>query len=249
MNVAEPFIRRPIATTLVMVGILVAGVVGYRTLPVSDLPTVDYPTISVSAGLPGASPETMAAAVATPLEKQFSTIPGIDNITSTSSQGSANITLQFSLDRNIDAAAQDVQTAIAQTLHHLPKGMDPPSYRKANPAAAPILFYVLSSSTLPLSTVDEYAETVLAQRISTIEGVAQVNVFGAQKYAVRIQLDPRALAYRRIGIDEVVDAVASNNVNQPTGVLWGRHQTLTVQANGQLGDAVAEGDIAFDETP
>jgi len=239
VNVAQPFIRRPIATTLVMVGILVAGVVGYRSLPVSDLPTVDYPTISVSAGLAGASPETMAAAVATPLEKQFSTIPGIDNITSTSSQGSANITLQFSLDRNIDAAAQDVQTAIAQTLHHLPQGMDPPSYRKANPAASPILFYVLSSPTLPLSTVDEYAETVLAQRISTIDGVAQVNVFGAQKYAVRIQLDPRAMAYRRIGIDEVVNAVASNNVNLPTGVLWGRHQTLTVQANGQLSDAVA----------
>ncbi len=239
MNVAEPFIRRPIATTLVMVGILVAGIVGYRALPVSDLPTVDYPTISVSAGLAGASPETMAAAVATPLEKQFSTIPGIDNITSTSSQGSANITLQFSLDRNIDAAAQDVQTAIAQTLRRLPQGMQPPSYRKANPAAFPIMFYVLSSATLPLSTVDEYAETVLAQRISTIDGVAQVNVFGAQKYAVRIQLDPRALAYRRIGIDEVVQAVASNNVNLPTGVLWGRHKTLTVQANGQLGDALA----------
>jgi HAE1 family hydrophobic/amphiphilic exporter-1 len=239
VNVAEPFIRRPIATTLVMVGILVAGVVGYRALPVSDLPTVDYPTISVSAGLPGASPETMAAAVATPLEKEFSTIPGIDNITSTSSQGSANITLQFSLDRNIDAAAQDVQTAIAQTLRRLPQGMQPPSYRKANPAAFPIMFYVLSSPTLPLSTVDEYAETVLAQRISTIDGVAQVNVFGAQKYAVRIQLDPRALAYRRIGIDEVVQAVASNNVNLPTGVLWGHHKTLTVQANGQLADAVA----------
>jgi HAE1 family hydrophobic/amphiphilic exporter-1 len=239
MNVAEPFIRRPIATTLVMVGILVAGVVGYRALPVSDLPTVDYPTISVSAGLPGASPETMAAAVATPLEKEFSTIPGIDNITSSSRQGSVNITLQFSLDRNIDAAAQDVQTAIAQTLRRLPQGMQPPSYRKANPAAFPIMFYVLSSKTLPLSTVDEYAETYLAQRISTIEGVAQVNVWGSAKYAVRIQLDPRALAYRRIGIDEVVQAVASNNVNLPTGVLWGHHQTLTVQANGQLQDAVA----------
>jgi hydrophobic/amphiphilic exporter-1 (mainly G- bacteria), HAE1 family len=239
LSISQLFIRRPIATTLVMVGILAAGVIGYRTLPVADLPTVDFPTISVRAGLPGASPETMAAAVATPLEKQFSTIPGIDNITSTSSQGSANVTLQFSLDRNIDAAAQDVQTAIAQTLRQLPQGMQPPSYNKENPAASPIMYFAVSSATLPLSTVDEYAETYLAQRISTVEGVAQVNVYGSQKYAVRIQLDPRALAYRRIGIDEVVDAVTNNNANLPTGILWGKDKALTVQANGQLQDAAA----------
>ena len=239
MSISQLFIRRPIATTLVMVGILAAGVIGYRTLPVADLPTVDFPTISVNAGLPGASPETMAAAVATPLEKQFSTIPGIDNITSTSTQGSASITLQFSLDRNIDAAAQDVQTAIAQTLRQLPQGMQPPSYSKQNPAASPIMYFAVSSPTLPLSTVDEYAETYLAQRISTVDGVAQVNVYGSQKYAVRIQLDPRALAYRRIGIDEVVDAVTNNNANLPTGILWGKEKALTVQANGQLQDAAA----------
>jgi HAE1 family hydrophobic/amphiphilic exporter-1 len=239
LSISHLFIRRPIATTLVMIGILVAGIVGYRTLPVSDLPTVDYPTISVRAGLPGASPETMAAAVATPLEKQFSTIPGIDNITSSSTQGSVNITLQFTLDRNIDAAAQDVQTAIAQTLHSLPEGMQPPSYSKANPAASPIMYFSVSSATLPLSTVDEYAETYLAQRISTVDGVAQVGVYGSQKYAVRVQLDPRALAYRRIGIDEVVSAVTNNNANLPTGILWGKDKALTVQANGQLQDAAA----------
>jgi HAE1 family hydrophobic/amphiphilic exporter-1 len=237
MNVAGPFIRRPIATTLVMVGILAAGIIGYRKLPVNDLPTVDFPTISVNAGLPGASPETMAAAVATPLEKQFSTIPGVQNITSTSSQGSVNITLQFTLDRNIDAAAQDVQTAIAQTLRQLPEGMQPPSYNKANPAASPIMYFSVSSATLPLSTVDEYAETYLAQRISTVDGVAQVNVYGSQKYAVRIQLDPRALAYRRIGIDEVASAITSNNANLPTGILWGKNQARAVEATGQLHDA------------
>ena len=239
MSISQIFIRRPIATTLVMVGILAAGVIGYRTLPVADLPTVDFPTISVHADLAGASPETMAAAVATPLEKQFSTIPGIDNITSTSTQGSVNITLQFALDRNIDAAAQDVQTAIAQTLRQLPQGMQPPSYDKENPAASPIMYFAVSSATLPLSTVDEYAETYLAQRISTVEGVAKVNVYGSQKYAVRIQLDPRALAYRRIGIDEVVNAVDNNNANLPTGTLWGKQKALTVQANGQLQDAAA----------
>ncbi len=229
------FIRRPVMTTLVMIAILVAGVMGYRILPVSDLPNVDFPTISVSANLPGASPETMAAAVATPLERQFSTIAGIDNMTSTSSLGSTQVTIQFSLDRDIDAAAQDVQAAIAAVQRQLPSDMPtPPSYRKVNPADQPILFIALTSPTLPLSTLDEYAQTLIAQRLSMIGGVAQVQVYGSQKYAVRIQLDPQALAARGIGIDEVVTAVAANNVNLPTGTLWGPERAFTVKASGQL---------------
>jgi HAE1 family hydrophobic/amphiphilic exporter-1 len=234
MNVAELFIRRPVMTTLVMAGILIFGILGYRRLPVSDLPTVDYPTITVSASLPGASPETMASAVATPLEKQFTTIAGIDQMTSISSQGSTQITLQFNLDRNVDAAAQDVQAAIAQTQRDLPQEMLPPSWRKVNPADSPIIYFALTSTTLPLSQVDEFAETNLAQRISTVDGVAQVQVYGAQKYAVRIQLDPRALAARKIGIDEVTTAIGAGNVNMPTGVLWGTQKAYTVEANGQL---------------
>ncbi len=239
MNIAGLFIRRPVATTLVMLAILIFGIVSYRLLPVSDLPNVDYPTISVSAGLPGASPETMAAAVATPLEKAFSTIPGVDNMTSSSSLGSTNITLQFSLSRNIDAAAQDVQSAISSTLRQFPPGMQPPSYRKVNPANSPILFEALTTDVMPLSELDEYAETILAQRISTVPGVAEVSVFGAQKYAVRVQLDPRALATRGIGIDEVASAIGSGNVNLPSGVLWGPDRATTVQASGQLHDAAA----------
>ncbi|HEU4588672.1 MAG TPA: multidrug efflux RND transporter permease subunit [Gemmatimonadales bacterium] len=237
MSIAEPFIRRPVMTTLVMAGILIFGVLGYRKLPVSDLPTVDYPTITVSASLPGASPETMASAVATPLEQQFSTIAGIDQMTSVSGQGSTQITLQFSLDRDVDAAAQDVQAAIAQTQRWLPPEMLPPSYRKVNPADSPIIYFALSSTTLPLSTVNEFAETNLAQRISTVDGVAQVFVYGSQKYAVRIQLDPRALAARKIGIDEVSQAISSGNVNRPTGILWGTQRAYTVQSNGQLQSA------------
>jgi len=231
------FIRRPVMTTLLMAGILFFGIMSYRRLPVSDLPNVDFPTITVNANLPGASPETMASAVATPLEKQFSTIAGIDNMTSNSQLGSTSITIQFTLDRNIDAAAQDVQAAISQTLRQLPTGMLPPSYRKANPADAPILFFTLTSATLPLSTLDEYGETMMAQRISMVPGVAQVSVYGAQKYAVRVQLDPSALANRGIGIDEVASAIASQNVNQPTGTLWGPNRAYTVQANGQLSNA------------
>src|SRR5687767_6159917 len=162
-----------------MSGILIFGVLGYRNLPVSDLPAVDYPTLNVSANLSGASPETMASAVATPLEKAFSSIPGIEQITSRSSQGSTNITLQFVLSRPIDAAAQDVQTAISRVVRQLPQGMQPPSYNKSNPSDMPILFYSVRSQTLPLSSVNEYAETVLAQRLSTIEGVAQVDIGGS----------------------------------------------------------------------
>jgi HAE1 family hydrophobic/amphiphilic exporter-1 len=240
VNVAELFIRRPVATTLVMLAILAFGIAGYQLLPVSDLPNVDFPTLSVSASLPGASPETMAAAVATPLEKQFSTIAGLDSMTSTNALGITQITLQFTLSRDIDAAAQDVQAAIAKAASQLPPGMPtPPSYQKVNPADQPILYLALSSPTVKLSTVDEYAETLIAQRISMVSGVAQVQVNGAQKYAVRVQLDPLALASRGVGIDEVSDAVQKANVNLPTGVLWGKHEALTVEANGQLSDAAA----------
>src|SRR5205814_39942 len=237
MNLSRLFILRPVTTTLVMAGILIFGVVGYRLLPVSDLPNVDYPVISVSANLPGASPETMASAVATPLEKQFSTIAGLDAMTSSSNQGSTSITLQFTLDRNIDAAAQDVQAAIAKTLRSLPTGIVPPSYQKVNPADSPILYLSLTSQMLPLAQLDEYAENVLAQRISTVEGVAQVQVFGSAKYAVRIRLDPRALASRGIPIGDVDDAIDAANVNLPTGILWGPSRTATVQATGQLRNA------------
>jgi HAE1 family hydrophobic/amphiphilic exporter-1 len=240
MNVSELFIRRPIMTFLVMLAILLFGVMGYRLLPVSDLPNVDFPTILVTANLPGASPETMASSVATPLEKEFSTIAGLDSMNSTSTLGNTQITLQFNLSRNIDAAAQDVQAAIARAQKQLPTDMpNPPSYRKVNPADQPILYLSLSSPTLPLSMVDEYAETFIAQRISTVSGVAQVQVFGSQKYAVRIRLDPEALATRGIGIDEVASAIARGNVNLPTGTLYGRYQAFTIEASGQLSNAEA----------
>ncbi|HUX26342.1 MAG TPA: efflux RND transporter permease subunit, partial [Burkholderiales bacterium] len=240
MNISEPFVRRPVMTGLVMISILVFGIIAYRLLPVSALPNVDFPTISVSASLPGASAETMAAAVATPLEKQFSTIAALDSMTSTSAQGTTQITLQFSLNRNIDAAAQDVQSAIATALKQLPPEMTtPPAFRKVNPADAAVFYLSLTSPTLPLSAVDEYAETMMAQRISTISGVAQVLVFGSQKYAVRVQVNPNALASMGIGIDEVQKAVANQNVNMPTGTLYGKRRAFTVEATGQLKDAAA----------
>jgi HAE1 family hydrophobic/amphiphilic exporter-1 len=244
MNLSEIWIRRPVMTVLVMFAFVLFGVVGYRQLPQSDLPTVDFPTINVSADLPGASPETMASAVATPLEKQFSTISGLDSMTSSSSLGSTDITLQFNLSRNIDAAAEDVQAAIAHAARQLPADMPtPPTYRKANPADAPILFLTLTSPDLPLSTLDEYGETTMAQRISMVQGVAQVMVFGAQKYAVRLQLDPHKLATLGIGIESVASAVSSANVNLPTGILYGPHRAFTVQTSGQLTDAAAYGSV------
>jgi HAE1 family hydrophobic/amphiphilic exporter-1 len=240
MNLAALFIRRPVMTTLVMLAILLFGIAGYRQLPVSDLPNVDFPTILVNASVPGASPDTMASAVATPLEKQFSTIAGLDSMTSTNALGNTQITLQFDLSRNIDAAAQDVQAAIARAAKQLPPDMPtPPSYQKVNPADQPILYLALSSPTLPLSTVDEYAETILAQRISMVSGVAQVQVFGSQKYAVRVQMDPKALATRGIGIDEVANAIHNGNVNLPTGILSGPHQAFTIESSGQLTEAAA----------
>ena len=240
MNLCEIFVRRPVMTVLVMVGILIFGLAGYRLLPVSTLPNVDFPTIQVSADLPGASPETMASSVATVLEKQFSTIAGIDEMTSVSGQGVTRITIQFSLERDIDAAAQDVNSAIASAARQLPATMpSPPSFRKVNPGDFPVFYLALTSETLPLSTVNEYAETYLAQRISTINGVAQVNVFGQQKYAVRVQLDPNALAARSVGINEVEQAVANANVNIPTGSLYGKERTFAVQSTGQLSNAAS----------
>lgn len=240
MNICDLFIRRPVMTTLVMMGILLFGLLGYRLLPVSDLPTVDFPTILVMAELPGASPETMASAVAIPLERQFSTIAGLDSMNSTNTLGMTRITLQFSLNRDIDAAAQDVQAMIGKAARQLPPDMpNPPSYQKVNPADFPILFLALSSPTLPLSAVHDYADTFVAQRISMVSGVAQVAIFGAQKYAVRTQLNPKALASRSIGIDEVVKAIQHGNVNLPTGTLYGTHQTFTIEASGKLNNAEA----------
>ena len=237
---SELFIRRPVLTTLLMSAIVIFGVMAYRLLPVNDLPNVDFPTIQVSASVPGASAETMASAVATPLERQFTTIAGIDSMTSTSALGATQITIQFTLSRDIDGAAQDVQAAIAKAAPLLPPGMPtPPTYQKVNPADQPVIYLALSSPTLPLYTVDEYAQTNLAQRISTISGVAQVTVFGSQKYAVRVQVDPRALAARGIGIDEVEQAIVRANVNKPTGALYGPHQAVNIQATGQLMDAAA----------
>ena len=240
MNFAEPFIRRPVATTLLVLSILTFGVMGYRLLPVNDLPTVDFPTIQVSASLPGASPETMAASVATPLEKQFSTIAGVSSISSSNSQGSTSITLQFDLSRSIDAAAQDVQSMIARAQRQLPPGMpSPPSFQKVNPADSPVLFLTLSSPTLPLSQLDRYAQNLLAQRLSMVTGVAQVSVFGSQKYAVRVDVDPLQLASRQIGIDQVAQAISSANVNRPTGTLYGPDRNFVIQASGQLLKAAA----------
>jgi hydrophobic/amphiphilic exporter-1 (mainly G- bacteria), HAE1 family len=227
-------------TVLVMAGILIFGLAAHQLLPVSTLPNVDFPTIQVTAELPGASPETMASAVATVLERQFSTISGIDEMTSVSGQGVSRITLQFSLDRDIDAAAQDVNSAIAAAARQLPATMPaPPSFRKVNPSDFPVYYLALTSQSLPLSAVDEYAETYLAQRISTVTGVAQVQVYGQQKYAVRVQVDPNALAARSIGINEVEQAVANANVNLPTGTLYGKERMFAVQATGQLQDAAA----------
>jgi hydrophobic/amphiphilic exporter-1 (mainly G- bacteria), HAE1 family len=238
VNIAAPFIRRPVATALIMLAVLLFGTLGYRSLPVSDLPNVDFPTLLVTASLPGASPETMASSVATPLERQFSTIAGLSSMNSTNSLGTTQITLQFDLDRNIDAAAQDVQAAITQASPLLPPDMpNPPTYRRANPADQPIIFIGLTSATLPMWRLDEYGETLLAQRISMVKDVAQVQVFGSQKYAVRVKLDPKALASRGIGIDEVERAVRAANVNLPTGVLQGQQQRFTVQATGQLTEA------------
>ncbi len=243
MNISGPFIRRPVMTTLLMAAMAIFGIMAYRQLPVSDLPPIDFPTIQVSAALPGASPETMASSVATPLEQEFSTIAGIDSMSSVSTLGSSQVTLQFNLSRDIDAAAQDVQAAISRAGNRLPRTMPaPPSYRKVNPADQPVIYMAIRSDTLPLHQLNEYAETVMGQRISMVAGVAQVQVFGSQKYAVRVQLDPEKLAVKGIGIDEVAAAIQSRNTNLPVGVLTGPEQALTLQSSGQLMSAEAYND-------
>ena len=244
MNPSALFIHRPVTTILIMLGLMLFGIMAYHRLPVSDLPSVAFPTIQVSASLAGANPETMAAAVATPLEKQFSTIAGIDSMTSTNSLGNTRITLQFDLERDIDAAAQDVQAAITAATRQLPSDMTtPPTYRKVNPADHPILYLAISSPTLRLSDLNEYAETLMAQRISMVNGVAQVMVYGSSKYAVRIQLDPEALAAKGIGVDEVATAVKNSNVNLPVGTVAGQDREYTVHSSGQLMRAEAYGPV------
>ena len=240
MNISAPFIRRPVMTSLIMLAIMIFGTFAYQLLAVNDLPSIDFPTIQVRASLPGASPETMASAVATPLERQLSTIASIDSLSSTNGEGSTIITIQFTLDRDIDAAAQDVQTAISQAARNLPREMpSPPSIRKVNPADSSIFYLTMTSDTLPLSEVNEYADTVIAPRISMVSGVAQVNVFGSQKYAVRVGLSPGKLASLKIGIDEVEQVLEASNVNLPTGGLEGESQSFTILVSGQLYNADA----------
>src|SRR5438309_1276907 len=238
MNISQTFIERPIATSLLMAAIALFGSVAYRSLAVSDLPNVDFPTLLVTASLPGASPETMAAAVATPLENQFSTIAGLNSMSSSNSLGNTQITLEFDLARKLDGAAVDVQAAITQATRLLPQGMPtPPTFTKVNPADQPVLYIALTSPTLPLWTLDEYAETRVAQRISMISGVAQVQVLGAQKYAVHVQMDPHAMAARQVGINEIETALKNWNVNLPTGAIIGPQRAFTLQASGQLTSA------------
>src|SRR5471030_934112 len=223
-----------------MVAIALFGVIAYRALPVSDLPQVDYPTLNVSASLPGGDPSTMASSVASPLERQFTTIAGLDSMTSRSSAGSTSITLQFALDRDIDSAAVDVQTAITAVMPLLPPGMPaPPSFRKFNPADDPLMMLWLTSSTVPMWVLDDYAETLVAPRISMVSGVAQVAIQGAQKYAVRVQVDPNKLRAQSIGINEVDAALQNWNVNVPTGQLYGAGVTFNIKASGKLMNAAA----------
>ncbi|MBI1894913.1 MAG: efflux RND transporter permease subunit [Acidobacteria bacterium] len=238
MNLSTLFIERPVMTALVSLSILLFGLIGFRALPVAALPSVDYPTIQVTAALPGASPETMASAVATPLEREFSTIAGVATMSSTNSLGSTQITVQFTLERDIDAAAQDIQAKISAAGGRLPPSMPrPPSYQKVNPAEQPILYLALHSGALPLYTVNEYADTLLAQRISMVSGVSRVMVYGAQKYAVRVQVNPELLAAHKVGIDEVQRSIASSNTNLPTGRLDGAQQGFTIQSSGTLSTA------------
>jgi hydrophobe/amphiphile efflux-1 (HAE1) family protein len=244
MSISEPFIRRPIATSLLMLGILVFGIGAYGLLPVAALPKVDFPTIVVSVNYPGASPDTMASAIATPLEQQFAAIPSLDQMTSTSGIGSLSITLQFDLDRNIDAAAQDVQTAINAATGVLPKDLpNPPTYRKTNPADRPVLIYAVHSDALPIYKVDDYAYTILAQKLSTVKGVSESRIFGQQPYAVHVQIDPGALAARGLGLEDVRNALVTAAVNRPKGSLEGQHQTFTLDTNDQLFNAASYRDV------
>src|SRR5690348_10237862 len=237
-SISEPFIRRPVATTLMMFGLLLAGITGYQHLPVSALPQVDYPTIVVSTTLPGASPETMASAVTTPLERQFGQMPSLAQMTSISSFGSSQITLQFTLDRDIDAAEQDVQAAINAASNLLPRTLPaPPTYSKSNPADQPILTLAVSSQTLPLAQVDDFADSVLAQKVSQVSGVGLVTIGGGQKPAVRVRVDPERLAGAGLSLEDVRTALAAANVNQPKGNLDGPRQDWALATNDQLTSA------------
>jgi HAE1 family hydrophobic/amphiphilic exporter-1 len=243
VNLSRPFIERPVATSVLMTALGLFGWIAFQTLPVSDLPSVDFPTISVNANLPGANPETMAATVATPLERQFSQISGLDSMSSVSSTGATRITLQFTLSRDIDGASQDVQTAIATAMRRLPDGIDAPTFRKVNPADSPILFLALTAKTIPLPELDRFADSHIAQRLSKVTGVAQVVVFGSQKYAVRIYLDPEAIAQRGLGLDRVVSAIQGANSNLPSGTLQGAGRTYTVKSSARLGQAQQFNDL------
>src|SRR5580704_5237402 len=244
MRITDFFIRRKVTTTLLMAAILVFGILSYLGLPVSDLPTVEYPTIQVQAALPGANPDTMASSVATPLEKEFSTIAGIDSMSSSSSLGATNITLQFDLTRNIDAAAQDVQAAISRAGGNLPTNMPaPPSYSKVNPAAQPILYMSCKSNTMTQAQLDEYAENLIGRRLSMVSGVARIQIYGAKKYAVRIQADPDKLAARQVDLETLRTAVTAGSVNLPAGSLYGHTKAYTVQSNSQLNTATQFGPL------
>src|SRR5664279_224562 len=244
MNISELCIRRPVLTTLVTASLIVFGAFSYRLLPVAALPAVDFPTIQITAQLPGASPETMAASVASPIERQLSTISGISSMTSSSSLGIAQITIQFDLGRNIDGAALDVQTALATAARLLPVEMTtPPFFRKVNPGDFPVLFISMRSDTMPLSLVDDYAETVVAPQLSQLPGVAQVSVYGAQKFAVRVQVDPAAAAARNISLDDIRNVVAKTNSSTPVGTLTGPKQSVTLTATSAIEHAADYRDV------
>src|SRR6185503_17376491 len=235
MNISETFIKRPVATSLLMFAVTLFGVLAYHALPVADLPNIELASLTVYANLPGANPDTMASAVATPLERQFTGIAGLDSMVSVSSTGSTRITLQFDLSRELDGAAVDVQTAIAEAMPLLPAGMpSPPTFRKQNPADQDIMQLALVSNTAPMSVLNDFAETVIAPRLSMVNGVAQVQVWGQAKYAVRVQVDPEKLRAQQIGLNEIDQALQNWNVNLPTGQLFGRHQTFNIKAEGQL---------------
>jgi HAE1 family hydrophobic/amphiphilic exporter-1 len=243
MNLSKIFIERPVATTILVAAVVIFGSFAFRALPVNELPNVDFPTIQVTAELRGANPEVMASTIATPLERQFSQIPGVETMNSTNSTGRTRITLQFVLERDIDAAAQDVQTAISQAMRRLPADVDPPTLRKVNPADAPIVFLALSAKTLPMQQLDDFANTQVAQRFSMVTGVAQVLIFGSQRFAMRIFLDPEALAKRGLGLDRVVSAIQNANSNLPAGVLQGATRNFTVKSAGKLERAANFNDL------
>jgi hydrophobe/amphiphile efflux-1 (HAE1) family protein len=244
MSISEPFIRRPIATSLLMLGVLVFGIAAYGLLPIAALPNVDFPTITVTANYPGASPSTMASAIATPLEQQFTAIPSLDQMTSLSGTGTTTITLQFDLARNIDGAAEDVLTAIQAASGLLPKDLPtPPTYKKVNPANFPVLIYAVYSDAMPVYKIDDYANIILAQQLSTVPGVAQVSVFGQRQYAARVEINPSALASHGVGLEDVRNALVNATVNEPKGTIEGTHQSTALDTNDQLYNAAQYGNV------